>query len=389
MATVDAYGITPKGLDEYIVEIRQSLKESFGQDFSVSSETPQGQIVGILALAMTEIDESLVALSNGNSPSFASGIQLDHLGGLLGFKRPISRKSTAQVSLTGQFGVTVPEGIRFSNSNNNTFLLDEAVTLDDSGLGIGNVTASDFGNIPVTEGSITKIRTLVAGLESVTNSEGLPGQEQDNDNTYRAKLLATTGRLANGHIDALKGGFYEAGVRLLRIDENSSNEQKTSQSVNIRPHSVLCILDNTLNDTEAARIIQQNKGLGVDTSGDIEIVVAGNTIRFSRVEKIPIKVSVDVSISGSSSAKISDIKSNLAAYAAGNWRARQNQFETSGFQIGESIDNLRLQTPIHSVKGFSLTSMEVTDAEGAELPEKPTLIQVYTLPLENITVTIS
>ena len=87
MARVTARGIEPTTLQGYIDALEAAFRSALGQDLDLAPETPAGQLVGTLALTLTEADEALVAVGNGMSRSRALGVQLDDLGSLLGIPR--------------------------------------------------------------------------------------------------------------------------------------------------------------------------------------------------------------------------------------------------------------------------------------------------------------
>ena len=87
MARVTAQGIEPTTLQGYIEALEAAFRSALGQDLDLAPETPAGQLVGTLALTLTEADEALVAVGNGMSHSRALGVQLDDLGSLLGIPR--------------------------------------------------------------------------------------------------------------------------------------------------------------------------------------------------------------------------------------------------------------------------------------------------------------
>ena len=87
MARVTAQGIEPTTLQGYIDALEAAFRSALGQDLDLAPETPGGQLVGTLALTLTEADEALVAVGNGMSHSRALGAQLDDLGSLLGIPR--------------------------------------------------------------------------------------------------------------------------------------------------------------------------------------------------------------------------------------------------------------------------------------------------------------
>ena len=84
MISIDETGVTADSLEQNLQRIRAEFQKLFGADLSLSPQTPQAQIAGILALAETEIAEAIVEASNIGSVDHAGGSLLDTLGSLLG-----------------------------------------------------------------------------------------------------------------------------------------------------------------------------------------------------------------------------------------------------------------------------------------------------------------
>ena len=87
MARVTAEGIDPTTLQGYIDALETAFRSALGPDLDLAPETPQSQLIGVLALTLAEADEALVAVGNGMARSRAIGVQLDDLGSLLGIPR--------------------------------------------------------------------------------------------------------------------------------------------------------------------------------------------------------------------------------------------------------------------------------------------------------------
>ena len=87
MARVTAEGIEPTTLQGYIDALETVFRTTLGPDLDLAPETPQGQLIGTLALTLAEVDEALVAVASGASRDRALGVQLDDLGSLLGIPR--------------------------------------------------------------------------------------------------------------------------------------------------------------------------------------------------------------------------------------------------------------------------------------------------------------
>ena len=87
MARVTPQGIEPTTLAGYVAALEARFRSALGEDLDLAPETPQGQLIGVLAVTLAEVDEALVAVANGASRDRALGVQLDDLGSLLGIPR--------------------------------------------------------------------------------------------------------------------------------------------------------------------------------------------------------------------------------------------------------------------------------------------------------------
>ena len=56
MAIANFNGIEGKDLSFYVTEFERIFKSAWGQDLIVTPETPQGQFIGLAALAIEELD---------------------------------------------------------------------------------------------------------------------------------------------------------------------------------------------------------------------------------------------------------------------------------------------------------------------------------------------
>ena len=110
--SVTAKGVRASSLAETLVEQEQRLKDRFGEDLSQSPHTPQAQIAGVEASAITEVNEAIVQDANAASIDHAGGVHLDALGSNLDVRRREATYSRVTATLTGVSGTGVPVNSR-------------------------------------------------------------------------------------------------------------------------------------------------------------------------------------------------------------------------------------------------------------------------------------
>ena len=296
MARVTPEGIEPTSLQGYLDALGRAFRTALGEDLDLAPETLQGQIVGVLGLTFTQVDEALVAVSNGQSVSRSQGVQLDDLGSLLGIERLLGTRSTVTVTLGGQSGASIPAGSRARTTAGDMFELIQEVTIPGSGSASAAMRSVEEGPVPAASGSLTQIVNLVTGWESVTNpAAATPGRRIETDEEYKERFQRLTGRNSMGSAESVLAAVLGVeGVTDVLLRENATGTAVTVQGKSIGAHSICIVVDGGT-DADVAAAMARSKSAGTGTSGDTSIDVAhpgGWTvpIAFSRVSAVPIAI---------------------------------------------------------------------------------------------------
>lgn len=262
MARVDATGIHTRSLAEYRSLLEDRFRESLGADLDLAPETPQGQIIGIVALALTEADEAVVQTGQALDVVTAIGVQLDDLGSLLQIARDPATRSTATITVTGTVGTQIPAGSRVQNEAGAVFETTAAAVIATGGTDIA-VRALETGPVAAAAGSLTEIVTLVPGWETSTNaSPAEPGRAVQSDADYRQIYRSRTALRAAGPADGLRAALIDAGARDVRVVENATSGRVTTQGFPVEPHSVIAVVEGG-SDTDLVEAITRHAGMGV------------------------------------------------------------------------------------------------------------------------------
>ena len=133
MVQITDAGLEPTDLTGYVEDLEELLRSIFGQDLDLASETPQGQLAGVLGLYFTNLDELAVHGGNGLNLFKAVGLQLDDMGSLFSLLRIDGEQSTVTATLTGTAGTLVAAGARARTSEGATFASDQPATIGPGG----------------------------------------------------------------------------------------------------------------------------------------------------------------------------------------------------------------------------------------------------------------
>ena len=264
---VDKSGARAGSLGDNKRDLDERQRGAFGADLALSPQTPQSMWSGIGAQRDTELGEAGVrAAIYGSSVDHAPGTFLDALGSNLGIERRIATSSRVTATLTGVAGTGVPTGSRARTDPAG----DEFRTLADAVLSPSGVTvemeAVESGPVAALAGTLTKIVTVIAGWETITNTgHAAQGVARESDDNYRRTLFARTARVSMGPLPALVSSLEEALAKKTRVAENSTSANVVVQEWTLLPHSILVVAESG-SDGDARRAVENHRGMGVATN---------------------------------------------------------------------------------------------------------------------------
>ena len=364
MARVTRQGIEPTTLPQYVEHLNGLFRSALDQDLDLAPETPQGQLVGLLAQICVELDEAVVAMSNGLSLSRALGGQMDDLGSLLGIARLADAHSTVEVTLTGAPGTVIREGAKARTQASDIFALTSAAAIDTEGTARTTMQAVESGPVPAPAGTLTEIVDLIVGWTGITNPiDATLGRNRETDVAYRARYHRTIARHSRSGTDAVRAAVSAVkGVEDAIIRENDTGESVTQRGYTLPPHSISVIVDGAAEGV--AEAIYRTKAPGTRTIGNSSVEIALDderiVIHFSIVIRVPLTVMINTTLlTDFPGDGVAEIKTRVADWFAGAWRIHSNDFDTNGVGIGEPLDANRLLSPIQSVPGHKVSSVTV------------------------------
>ncbi len=325
---IDATGINIQTYDQVVEEIVNGtpdipgFKQIYGDDIIVDSNTPDGQMINIFALAKMDILQLAVMIYNSMDPDQAIGTSLDALCQLCGITRRGGSYTLVSIDITATSSSTLnglddPDEVTFtvSDNNGNQFQLLETVTLS-VGVNSLNFQAVNLGNVQVLPDTITNPVTVIVGVTTI-NNPGAPyqqGEDQETDAQLRLRRQQSVALPAQGAFGSLLAAVLNLdGVVDAILFENATNEVDDNS---IPAHSIWLIVDGGV-EADIAEAIYLIRNLGVGMKGDtsyeiIQIDGSVFTVYFDRAEQEDLYVQFSVKSLSNSAIDEDALKDYLA-----------------------------------------------------------------------------
>lgn len=130
MTGLTSQGFERKRLPDIVAEIETAMKATFGEDIDLRPESLFSQLIGTLALPISELWEEAENVYISKDPDFAEGVQLDVVAALTGTVRLAETYSEAGAVFIGLEGTEIPAGTILETVRSDQFVTEEAVFLD-------------------------------------------------------------------------------------------------------------------------------------------------------------------------------------------------------------------------------------------------------------------
>jgi uncharacterized phage protein gp47/JayE len=305
---ITAAGLTIESLNDIVESLEDGLKEIYGNEINVDSNTPDGQWVNIIAQAKRDILEVVQQVYNSFDPDNAIGRVLDQRLTINNIKRQGGTYTLQQAQITVDRNLSLqgldedaenPDGTGFTISDNvgNQFIL-----LDSADLTPGTATltfrAKLNGAVSTTPNTIINAVTIILGVTGINNSSGVLelGRNEESDPQARLRRARSVANGSAGYLNGLLGVVLDIdGVTDAQIYENYSN---VVDGDGIPAHGVWLIVEGGAN-TDIAEAIYERKSYGCNQKGSVvvDITTASNQVfaaKFDRPNGTSLYIKFDI-----------------------------------------------------------------------------------------------
>lgn len=362
-AQIDANGISAPDFDDVSQQLRSGYWGIYGSDAVLDADSQDGQLLAIFARAITDLNQIAIDSYNSRSPSGAQGVGLSSVVKINGLRRQLASNSQVIVTIVGQVGTIIQNGIVGDSLNLNTsWALPDIVTIPDAGTIDVTATCTAAGATAAALNSITVIKTPTLGWQSVTNANSASsGNPVETDATLRQRQSISTANPSQTVLQGIEGELASlSGVGRLLIYENDGD---VADANGIPGHTIAVVISGG-DATQIAEAIALKKTPGTGTVGTTsEIVIdpkgVPNTIRFYPLANVSLTLHVTIQpLTGYVSSSGDALKAAIADFI-------------NGLSIGEESYLNRLWAPAN------LSGDNATHATGLNQSQLDTLSKTY------------
>lgn len=272
---LDTNGLEIKSFNEIKSDLTTGLRNIYGNDINVDSNTPDGQLINILAQAIIDMLELVQQVYNSFDPDLAIGKTLDERVALNNIKRKggtysytnIAVTTTAACTLKGLNQVDAESAFAVSDTQGNQWILTSTKTPAAAGTYTYSFRAKEIGAVESLPNTINTIVNAVVGVSAVNNpaAQTVKGEDTETDAELKARRKESIGIASQGYRESLKATLLNtADVSYAQVYENQTN---TTDADSIPPHSIWVIVEGgTDADVADAIYRQRNGGCGMKGS---------------------------------------------------------------------------------------------------------------------------
>lgn len=337
-------------LVDRLAEIQSKARAVFGQEIDLSSDTMDGQHLGIFSEAIGDLDELAELVWQSFDPDLASGASLSRIAKISGIERSQGSYSVAELTLTGKPQALIPKGSVVTNENGSLkFFTVADVKIGLTGTTTVNAIPENMGPVLAPADTLTSIRTPLYGWDSVTNvNPASIGKNRETDQQLRLRRRDSVNKGNRNMTEALWAALSDLdGVVDVAVIENNTN---VNNNIGMPPHSIQAVVKGG-DDKQIARTIWTSKTGGTEVVGSTVASITDLTgsmqdIKFTRPSIVEVKVKVNITPRAGWSHKTA-IQIRNAIF----------EFINSENRIGESLVPGTLFTPLMMIGGFSINKI--------------------------------
>lgn len=269
-----------------VTELRQSLESSFkeiyGDDISVESNTPDGQLINILAQKGVDVRGLLMQLYNSFNPDNAQGAVLDQRCAINNIFRKAGTFTSVAIDITTDRTVTLQgldseynsldaTGYTVQDNEGNRFILANTITLA-AGTTRVAFRAEQLGEVLVMPNTITTPVTVVLGVVSVNNLTVATavGTDEEKDSSLRERRRQSVALSSFAYLDGLQAALLQLdGVVDAKVYENPTN---SIDSDGIPAHGIWVVMEGG-SSKDIATTVYNRKTPGTNMKGSLSYTI--------------------------------------------------------------------------------------------------------------------
>lgn len=299
-AQITSTGISAPSYADILDYLQTQFRTIYGADAVLTPDSQDGQLLAIFALAFSDCNQMAIAVYNEFSPATAQGAGLSSVVKINGLARLVASNSTVDVTIVGQVGTVINNGVVGDNLDLGTqWLLPGTVTIPIGGSIVVTATSAILGDVEAVAHSVTKILTPTAGWQTVDNTgAAVPGAPVEEDATLRIRQAVSTSLPAQSVMDSIIGNVANLpGVQRFKGYENPTG---STDGDTIPPHSISMVVEGG-DAVQIATTIALKKTPGTGTYGtttELVIDARGVPVNIHFYQLAVVQMDVVIAITG-------------------------------------------------------------------------------------------
>lgn len=275
--TLDADGLTVNSTLELVANLTAAFKDIYGSDVNVDANSPDGQLINILAQSIEDNLQLLVQVYNSFFIDSAFGVILDQRVAMSGITRKSGTYTLAYVDVTASTALTLPGQdvlvatpgatvFTGADTAGNPFQLQTSFVFSGAGTQTLLFVSTTLGQLQTTPNTIQTITTPTPGISGINNPstandvEGLP---EETDPQLKIRRAESFYLQAVSPTDAIRAALLE----IADISDAYVVENTTGGTVNgVLAHSIWVIVTGGT-PAEIAQVIYAKKAPGCGMTG--------------------------------------------------------------------------------------------------------------------------
>jgi len=363
--SIDAQGIHVASRDELVAKYTAAFQAIYGADIDLDSDTPDGQMIGIIIQDILDLEDLLVQVYNMFDPDNAIGAVLDQRVAINGIQRqggtftiqPIVIGTSQPVNLYGLDQSDQPVFTVADQAGNQYQLQVTSLGFNPgSGGSALNFQAADPGAVQSSLGTITVPVTIVLGVTSISNASApsTVGVNEESDAQLKVRRQKSVSLSSQGYLAGLLAALENIpGMEAAFVYENDT---ASTDGNGVPGHSIWVITSGTATAANIAQAIydKRNAGCGMFGTQTYAITQADGTqfiVSWDDVESENLFIKFTAtSINGTTPPDLAAIRAGLPTLFVPGVAAEVNINQLATYV--QQIDPNCLVT----VAGFSTTS---------------------------------
>lgn len=390
VSSIGPTGLLIESKAQIILDLITEFQAIYGADINVDSNSPDGQLIGILSQAMSDLNELLLSVYNLSAVPTSYGTRLDQLVALNGIARRQGTYTLAQVLVTATGAVTLPgldqtavTPFTVADAAGNQFELVTSYVFSGAGSATLTFQAVDIGQVQTTANTITNIVTSTLLVTTVNNpsvaSDSI-GVNEESDSELKVRHSQSFNLAATGPSDAMEAALKNiADVVDAYVVENN-----TAGTVNGIPARSVWPIVRGGTSVEIAAAIYSKKAPGCGLKGSTSQIVTrpnGSTFTAQWDAAISQRLYIKFGIIWSGAQTLANADIVTALVTALSYKLGQNP------SIGDLVTAMNAIAPTAIVTINSATQGVSTDGITWASQVQPTDAQHYfTVAAADITI---